>query len=92
MGRWDKHTPHTHRWGGRVTAQIHPDQLTILDLIESGTLADRSADRRRRPADGAVRLMVELIRRELDPGAVRAAARLVLQLDGDARRNRSVVP
>ena len=58
-----------------------------LDLEAACTrLRDQLVDHRRRPVDGPARLMVALARRGLDPGAVRSAARLVLELDAKAAR------
>ncbi len=64
----------------------HPDQL---ELAIYRTLADQIVDRRRRPATGPARLLTELVRRGLDPDALRPAAALSVALDDDARRTDS---
>lgn len=57
------------------------EQLAFdLDALRS-LLAERLRDRRRIPASGAERLLVELVRRGLDEDALPVAALLTLTLD-----------
>ena len=69
-----------------MTRSVHPDQLELL--VIGLTLADQLADRRR-VLDGAERLLIELIRQGLDEKALRPAAALVDELDGQAAARRN---
>jgi hypothetical protein len=70
---------------------MSPEQLALFghDLDASSPwqlLAEEPPPRRARRADGVVRVLRELDRRGLDPGARVAAAALVLGLDEEAER------
>ena len=68
-----------------MTGPLHPAQLSLLEAALAGELCDR---RRMPTGDGAPRLLRELVRRGLDPAALRAAAALALELD---ERNRGLL-
>ena len=61
-------------------------QLSLFAVVG---IADQLADRRRLPASGAERLLVELVKRGLAEQALRPAAALALALDDQARRDGS---
>ena len=72
-----------------MTGQPNSAQLEF-DFTVLRARVDRLVDRRRVPAGGAERLLVELVKRGLDEQALKSAALLVATIDDDAaRRNGS---
>lgn len=65
---------------------IAEHQLSLFTVVG---IADRLADRRRLPAAGAERLLVDLVKNGLDERALLPAAALVCELDDQARRAES---
>ena len=73
-----------------MTPGLHPDQLSLLLLLEE-TLAGGLHDRRRMPqGDGPARLLTALVRGGLDREALLPAAALALELDRARREAPSV--